>query len=122
MTRYDMQEYIAHYGVEGQKWGIRRYQNLDGSLTAEGKQRYGGSARGKAKMYNQGLKSAVHNVRRMQVAKTKATEKANITGTKLALESNLFGGSNHVPDEKKVKKLSKQLLSIHRMQKPLRKC
>lgn len=28
--------YISHHGVKGQKWGIRRYQNPDGSLTAEG--------------------------------------------------------------------------------------
>lgn len=33
--------YLAHYGVKGQKWGIRRYQNPDGSLTAEGLKRYG---------------------------------------------------------------------------------
>lgn len=34
--------YLAHHGVKGQKWGIRRYQNADGSLTAEGKARYAG--------------------------------------------------------------------------------
>lgn len=32
---------IKHHGVKGQKWGVRRYQNEDGSLTAKGKQRYG---------------------------------------------------------------------------------
>lgn len=32
--------YLAHHGVKGQKWGVRRYQNLDGSLTAAGKERY----------------------------------------------------------------------------------
>ena len=31
--------YIAHHGILGQKWGIRRYQNKDGSLTPEGKAR-----------------------------------------------------------------------------------
>lgn len=31
---------ICHYGIKGQKWGIRRYQNEDGSLTAEGKKRF----------------------------------------------------------------------------------
>lgn len=30
-------DYVVHHGVEGQKWGVRRYQNLDGSLTPEGK-------------------------------------------------------------------------------------
>lgn len=28
---------LIHHGVKGQKWGVRRYQNKDGSLTAEGK-------------------------------------------------------------------------------------
>lgn len=33
--------YLAHHGVKGQKWGRRRYQNPDGSLTAEGYQHWG---------------------------------------------------------------------------------
>ena len=33
--------YLKHFGIQGQKWGVRRYQNLDGSLTEEGKARYG---------------------------------------------------------------------------------
>lgn len=28
---------LFHHGIKGQKWGIRRYQNPDGTLTAEGK-------------------------------------------------------------------------------------
>ena len=31
--------YIYHHGIKGQKWGIRRYQNEDGTLTAAGKKR-----------------------------------------------------------------------------------
>lgn len=31
---------LRHHGILGQKWGIRRFQNPDGSLTAEGKKRY----------------------------------------------------------------------------------
>lgn len=27
---------LKHYGIKGQKWGVRRYQNEDGSLTPEG--------------------------------------------------------------------------------------
>ena len=32
--------YLVHHGIIGQKWGIRRYQNKDGSLTKEGKAKY----------------------------------------------------------------------------------
>lgn len=38
-----MSDYISHFGVKGMKWGIRRYQNRDGSLTPEGRKRYGRS-------------------------------------------------------------------------------
>jgi len=33
--------YLIHFGIPGQKWGQRRYQNPDGSLTPEGQARYG---------------------------------------------------------------------------------
>lgn len=32
---------LAHYGIKGQKHGVRRFQNEDGSLTPAGKERYG---------------------------------------------------------------------------------
>jgi len=35
------ENFIAHHGIKGQKWGIRRYQNSDGTLTAAGRARYG---------------------------------------------------------------------------------
>lgn len=33
-------DYLAHHGIKGQKWGIRRYQNPDGTLTPAGRERY----------------------------------------------------------------------------------
>lgn len=34
------QDELWHWGIKGMKWGVRRYQNKDGTLTAEGKKRY----------------------------------------------------------------------------------
>lgn len=35
-----MEKYLVHHGILGQKWGVRRYQNKDGTLTDAGKKRY----------------------------------------------------------------------------------
>ena len=53
-------EELYHYGIQGQKWGVRRYQNPDGSLTEAGKAKYAGN------------KKAERNVSRLQKVSTKA--------------------------------------------------
>ena len=53
-----MSDYIAHHGILGMKWGVRRYQNKDGSLTSAGKKKYG----------------TVKNFRSVQTAKKTAAE------------------------------------------------
>lgn len=35
-----MRDFLMHHGIKGQKWGVRRFQNKDGSLTDEGRERY----------------------------------------------------------------------------------
>lgn len=41
MWNYAHTDELYHHGIKGQKWGVRRYQNADGSLTGAGKKRYG---------------------------------------------------------------------------------
>lgn len=34
------ENYLEHHGIKGMRWGVRRYQNEDGTYTSEGKKRY----------------------------------------------------------------------------------
>lgn len=49
MWTYNYTDELRHWGVKGQKWGVRRYQNKDGSLTAAGRKRYAGDSPDKIK-------------------------------------------------------------------------
>lgn len=49
----DNRDFLRHFGIPGQKWGIRRFQNEDGSLTEEGRQRYLELNRDSARLYNE---------------------------------------------------------------------
>ena len=40
MGYFYSEEDLAHHGILGQKWGVRRFENKDGTLTASGRSRY----------------------------------------------------------------------------------
>lgn len=82
--------YLAHHGILGQKWGIRRYQNENGSLTKEGKQRY------REEKYNQYYDEDINDG---FFAKMKAKRKAR-TATMLA---NQYSKHDAKLDKKKAK-------------------
>ena len=64
--------YLAHYGVLGMKWGVRRYQNRDGSLTPLGRKHVGV----KESTSKKTVKSGVSNSSKPKSSRAEALEKA----------------------------------------------
>ena len=68
MNDYLETKELYHHGIKGQKWGIRRYQNDDGTLTEAGKERYSADSvdsMGKEykKLYNADRKQALRDAK-----------------------------------------------------------
>ena len=75
---------LYHHGIKGQKWGIRRFQNEDGTLTEEGKARYGANSveemnKTSQKIYNIDRKKALKDAlkERKQLSKEVGKETAD---------------------------------------------
>ena len=77
----DGTSYLVHHGTKGQKWGVRRFQNPDGTLTEEGKrklQAYRDSEASKAaKRYDKMLQKNARIASRLQNSKRRASDDLN---------------------------------------------
>ena len=76
MINYE-EEYLAQHGTKGQRWGERRFQNYDGSLTAAGKLRYSVGNGGRSISKKVDPKSAT-KLKKRQVKETAKLERLKI--------------------------------------------
>lgn len=68
-----MENIIYHFGIKGMKWGVRRYQNKDGTLTAAGKKKY--YRDGGRLLTNEGSAIAAKNSKKLYQKSTKIAKK-----------------------------------------------
>lgn len=65
---------LCHYGIKGQKWGVRRFQNSDGSYTSEGKRRAQQEKKDPVKeMKDEDLRKAINRLSGLFLIKSQMT-------------------------------------------------
>lgn len=117
------EDYLYHHGIKGMKWGVRRYQNKDGSLTAKGKKRYSSVAELEADIQAKHLKrkeraekmsDASRKIGRGAKAAAKVMAKMAKTSLKVAMPMAKKGAKVAGKLLKKGFTLSKNLISKKR--------
>lgn len=78
-----MENELQHYGVLGMKWGLRRYQNKDGSLTYAGKRKTKISSEERAKLSNEKRRQELSNMVKNRKLLSNKTLKEKIERIKL---------------------------------------
>lgn len=80
---YVFDDELYHHGIRGQRWGFRRFQNEDGSWTAEGRERYGeGGARSKSDVQKYKAKVSYNTQKYKANLKSKSQKESDIRTAK----------------------------------------
>lgn len=94
MWQYNYSPELCHFGIKGMKWGRRRYQNTDGSLTPAGEKRYNADRVDKIIYGEKGAQRIADRRNKGDSAKkARAKEAARQIGTKTAVAAGVFAGS-----------------------------
>ena len=110
MINYE-EEYLAHHGTKGQRWGVRRFQNSDGSLTAAGKLRYSVGNVGRSISKKVDLKSDA-KLKKLQVKEAAKLERLKIkeAAKNEKYKEKLDKKKSHITNKEYVKTLSDEKL------------
>ena len=83
----DYRSYLEHHGIPGMRWGVRRYQNSDGSLTNAGKKRYSSNDKESSKSMNSKVSKLANVNDRLKRFSSVAKQKLSDPRTQKAIKA-----------------------------------
>lgn len=108
----ETEAYIKHWGVKGQRWGLRRYQNPDGTLTEEGKKHYGVLDKRQTRVVNDYNAMAARNAQKAQNARNSGNEQKEKKALVRALSSaELAGNKKFIETEAENRRVANKRLA-----------